>query len=296
MKISTGGRHLREGFKNIWRNGWMSFASVSSVAITLLILSVFLTIALNAVQMRQFVTDQLQISVYLDTKITTAQGHIIEQEIQKIPGVKSVQYITKEQGLAHMQQVLGSQQVVLSQIGPNPLPDEIIVKSTDPKQTASIGHQINDLPGVAEVKDGLAIVNKLYRVLDLVRNIGLVLVVALVITAMFLISNTIKVTIFSRRREIEIMKLVGATNWFIRWPFLVEGMVIGVMGALLPFAAVVAGYVYLFHFAAGVFPGLNFPLVLPLAVANKLGIVIFGLGLLIGVWGGVMSIRKFLRV
>jgi len=296
MKISTSGRHLREGLKNIARNGWMSFASVSSVAITLLILGVFLSVALNAQQMRQFVTDQLQISVYLNTNVTSLQGHQIERKISGIPGVKSVQYVTKEQGLQHMQQVLGTQQVVLSNIGPNPLPDEIVVKAGNPQQTAAVTAQIKTLTGIDKVSDGLSIVNKLYHVLDLVRNIGLIFVGTLILTAMFLISNTIKVTIFSRRREIEIMKLVGATNWFIRWPFLVEGIVIGCIGALLPYAVIVVGYSYLFQATGGIFQGLNFPLVASFAIAWKLSVVMFGLGVLIGIWGGIMSIRKFLRV
>jgi cell division transport system permease protein len=118
----------------------------------------------------------------------------------------------------------------------------------------------------------------------------------LVVMAMFLISNTIKITIFSRRREIEIMKLVGATNWFIRWPFLTEGIIIGTVGALVPFLIVTYGYHSVFTRFGGTFLALTFPLIPTGELAAKLAVVMFGLGLAIGIWGGIMSVRKFLKV
>ena len=127
-------------------------------------------------------------------------------------------------------------------------------------------------------------------------DIGIVFVVGLVVMAMFLISNTIKITIFSRRREIEIMKLVGATNWFIRWPFLTEGIIIGVVGAMLPFVIIAYGYHIAYSRLGGTFLAVAFPLIPTTQLAQILALVMFGLGIVIGVWGGIMSVRKFLKI
>ncbi|WP_029422617.1 permease-like cell division protein FtsX [Alicyclobacillus macrosporangiidus] len=298
MTIRMMGRHLREGFKNLLRNGWMTFASVSAVAITLLILGVTLVIALNAEQMSNYVQGQLEVSAFLKDDVSDAQARQITQQIAAMPGVKSAEYISKEEGFQQLKQELGSQyQDILGGLSQkNTLPAKVVVKADDPRQTLAIGERIAQMPGVEKVNDGKEVVDKLFRFLDLVRNIGLAFVVGLVITAMFLISNTIRITIFSRRREIEIMKLVGATNWFIRWPFLTEGLLIGLIGALIPFVVIVFGYRTLYARFDGSFLALAFPLISADRLAGTLAEVLFGLGLFIGLWGGIVSIRRFLRI
>jgi cell division transport system permease protein len=298
MRIRTLGRHIREGLKSLIRNGWMTFASVSAVAITLLILGATLVIALNAQQMSNYVVGQLEVDAFLKQNVTDAQAKQITDEVKALPGVKSVTYVSKEQGFQQLKKELGSQYGdVLGQLSQsNTLPDKLIVKASDPKQTLGIAQEVRGITGVDKVDDGKQIVDKLFQFLDVVRNVGLAFVVGLIVTAMFLTSNTIKITIFSRRREIEIMKLVGATNWFIRWPFLTEGMMIGLIGALIPYAALTFGYRAAFERIGGSFLALNFPLITTATLASKLAVVMFGLGLFIGIWGGVMSVRKFLKV
>lgn len=289
-------RHFREGLKNLIRNGWMTFASVSAVAITLLILGVSLVIALNAENMSSYVAGQLEVDVFLQQNLTDTQGMQLANQIKTMPGVKSVQFVTKAQGLQDLEKRLGPQYGNLLTGIQNPLPDKVIVKATDPKQTLALANQIKGISGVAKVNDGQSFVERFFQLMDVIRNIGLVFVVALVITAMFLISNTIKITIFSRRREIEIMKLVGATNWFIRWPFLTEGMLIGAFGAAIPFAVILFAYHSIYVRMGGLFQVLTFPLVTTASLASKMALILFGLGLFIGIWGGIMSVRKFLRV
>ena len=298
MTIRMLGRHLREGCKNLLRNGWMTFASVSAVAITLLILGATLVIALNAQQLSNYVAGQLQINAYLKQNVSSAQAQHITAEVKALPGVSSVRYVPKQQGLKDLQERLGKdyQDVLQGFSNKNPLPDKIVVQAADPKQTLNVAQKIQALPGVDRVDDGKEVVDKLFRFLDLVRNIGVVFVVGLVVMAMFLISNTIKITIFSRRREIEIMKLVGATNWFIRWPFLTEGIIIGVVGALLPFAVIAYAYHSAYARLGGTFLAVAFPLIPTAQLAQILALVMFGLGMVIGVWGGIMSVRKFLKI
>lgn len=298
MMIKMLFRHFREGLKNTIRNGWMTFASVSAVAITLLILGFSLVIALNAQQMSNYVSNQLEVDVFLQQSETDAQGQQIADHIKELPGVKSVQFVTKAQGFEQLKKELGPQysDVLGGLSQQNTLPDKVIVKATDPKQTLAIADEIKSLSGVSKVNDGQSFVSRFFQFMNLLRNIGLVFVVALLVTAMFLISNTIKITIFSRRREIEIMKLVGATNWFIRWPFLTEGIVIGVIGALIPYLVIVGAYHSVFVHMGGTFQILTFPLLTTGSLAFKLAAVLFGLGLFIGIWGGIMSVRKFLKV
>jgi cell division transport system permease protein len=291
------GRHLREGVKNLARNSWMSFASISAVAITLLILGATLVVALNAQQMSNYVAGQLQVNAYLQRNVTTDQAQQITREVQALPGVASVRYISKEEGLKDLKERLKQYGDVLNGLsGKNPIPDKLVVQAADPRQTLAIANEIRGIPGIEKVEDGSQYVDKLLHFLDLVRNIGIVFVSGLVVMAMFLISNTIKITIFSRRREIEIMKLVGATNWFIRWPFLTEGIIIGTVGALVPFLIVTYGYHSVFTRFGGTFLALTFPLIPTGELAAKLAVVMFGLGLAIGIWGGIMSVRKFLKV
>jgi cell division transport system permease protein len=298
MRISTLWRHLRESLRSLGRNGWMTFASISGVAITLLILGLSLVIALNAQQMSNYVAGQLEVDVYLKQSVSDAQGQELADQVRTMPGVKSVEFVSKEQGFKDLQNRLGAEyKTVLSGLSEqNTLPVRLVVKAEDPRQTLTIANQLRQLPDVDQVHDGKAVVDKVFRFLDVVRNIGLVFVGALVLTTMFLISNTIKITIFSRRREIEIMKLVGATNWFIRWPFLLEGAWIGVIGALLPYVAIVGLYQMVYERVGGTFAEITFPLIPVSVLAERLALVMFGLGVLIGVWGGVMSIRRFLRV
>ncbi|GMA50277.1 cell division protein FtsX [Alicyclobacillus contaminans] len=298
MKISMLGRHIREGCKNLLRNSWMSIASVGAVAITLLILGVTLVIALNAQQLSNYMAGQLQVNAFLKQNVTKQQALALDAEIKALPGVQEAIYVPKDQGFKELQQSLGKeyQEVLQGFSKNNPIPDKIVVKAKDPKQTLGIAAEIRQMDGVDKVDDGKQVVDKLFRFLDMVRNIGVVFVVGLVVMAMFLISNTIKITIFSRRREIEIMKLVGATDWFIRWPFLTEGIIIGVVGALVPFALIVYGYHSAFVRMGGTFLAVAFPLIPTGALAQKLALVMFGLGIFIGIWGGIMSVRRFLRV
>ncbi|WP_274435850.1 permease-like cell division protein FtsX [Alicyclobacillus sp. ALC3] len=289
-------RHLRESLKSLVRNGWMTFASVSAVTITLLILGVSLVIAMNAQQMSNSVQGQLEVNVFLKQAVTDQQAAQVADQVRKMPGVGSVQLVTKAQGMASIKHDLAQYDNVLSGLSPqSTLPDELVVKATDPRHTLTVGRELKTLPQVAQVKDGQQVVTKLFHVLDVIRNIGLVFVAALVITAMFLISNTIKITIFSRRREIEIMKLVGATNWFIRWPFMLESLIIGVVGALIPFGVIVTAYHSLYVHTGGVFAVLMFHLVGTPVLAVRLAEVMFGIGIVIGAWGGLMSVRKFLK-
>jgi len=295
MKISTMWRHIKEGMKNLLRNGWMTFASLTTVGLTLLILGTTLIMTFNAQQMSGYVTNQLDISVFLKTSVTDQQGQQLAGTVAKMPGIKSVQYVSKEAAMKSLSAKMGQYKQVLNGMKDNPLPVTLVVRATDPRQTVSVAQEISSLPQVDNVFDAKGTIGRLFQFLDAIRDVGLVFVIALIITAMFLISNTIRITILNRRREIEIMKLVGATNWFVRWPFVVEAILIGVIGTAIPYGILMYVYHLAYQRAGGLFFGLGFTLSPVSFVATRLAGVMFGLGIIIGLYGGMMSIRKSLR-
>jgi cell division transport system permease protein len=297
MKLSTVGRHMREGFFNIGRNGWMSFASMSSVAITLFILGVFLLLAMNVNHIANVVERQVEIRVFLEPDTDRAQSAELEQQLKAMPQAESVVFVTKEEGLEDFKESFGDRANLFNGLEQeNPLSDEFVVKAKEPQETESIAKQIQGLPHVESVNYGKETIEKLFTITETLRNVGIAFIVALSFTAMFLIANTIKLTIIARRKEIEIMKLVGATNSFIRWPFFIEGLLMGVSGAVIPIILLLTGYNYLLQLIQ-VDLSLYFLDLLPFdPLAWQLTLVLLGIGAFIGIWGSMMSVRRFLKV
>ncbi|QAY67803.1 permease-like cell division protein FtsX [Paenibacillus protaetiae] len=306
MKSRTVLRHLRDGFKNIIRNGWMSFASMASIMISLFILGVFLLLALNVNNLADQIENQVQIRVYLDVNVDEAQRAQIEQTIRNIPEVSKVTYVTKEEGLQQLRDSMGEDSKDLFDgydNENNPLMDSFTVEVFDPHTIESAAQQISainsssgDSKPIMSVKYGKGTVETLFKITNIVRNVGLVLVLGLVVTAMFLISNTIKMTIVARRREIGIMKLVGATNSFIRWPFFIEGALIGIVGSGITTIVLLVGYSELVR-TTQVGLGLMMIKLVTIQESGKLvAVLLIGLGTLIGIWGSTLSVRKYLKV
>lgn len=304
MKFSTFSRHVREGVKGIVRNGWMSFASISSIAVSLFILGVFMLLTLNVNRFTEQVEGQAQIRVYL--QLDTPQEKIaeIERQIKRIPEVKSVVFVSKEDGLKRLRETLGEKGSVLDgyEAENNPLPDGFDVDVFEPRQIEAAARKIEALndsdpdQSIWEVRYGEETVKQLFRITNAIRNVGLVIVLGLAVTAMFLISTSIRMTIFARRREIAIMKLVGATNGFIRWPFFVEGALTGFAGSLITVAVLMAGYAQVIRSTQFDLGLMMFDLVPLEEVVWTVGGTIVALGTLIGIWGSTLSVRKHLRV
>ncbi|MGG4451707.1 permease-like cell division protein FtsX [Brevibacillus porteri] len=298
MKIRTLGRHVREGVKNLGRNGWMSFASISAVTITLFILGVFLVLAMNVNYFAQSVEKQVEIRVFMDLLATKENITQVEDNIKKLPQVESVSFIPKDEGLKQFKESLGEKAYLFEGLEEsNPLPDAFAVKTKQPQDTATVAAQIKNFQYVKSLTYGEGTVDKLFSLTEAVRNVGIVFIIGLGFTAMFLIANTIKLTIVARRREIEIMKLVGATNWFIRWPFFVEGLLMGVAGALIPTIMLTVGYYYLLDAIQSSFEASQLFKLLPLfPLVYQVALALLAIGAFIGIWGSLVSVRRFLRV
>lgn len=297
MKFSTMKRHFKEGVKNVIRNGWMSVASIGAVTVTLVLVGTFIMLMLNINEMAVKVEEDVQIKTLIDVTADEEAIRELGEQIEKISGVKTVEFSSKEDEFKNLIDDMGDQGKAWELYEQdNPLNHAYIVKAEVPQETESIAQQVEGFEHVYKVNYGQDVVPKLFKFNNYVRTIGAVLITALVLTAIFLISNTIKLTIMARSEEIGIMKLVGATNSFIRWPFFVEGFLLGVLGSIVPITLLGLGYAYLYNTLVG---QTSFPFVqlLPLnPFLWQLSLVIILIGAIIGMWGSGMSVRKFLKV
>ncbi|SFG32971.1 cell division transport system permease protein [Halobacillus alkaliphilus] len=297
MKLKTFGRHGKEGVKNITRNRWMSLASISAVTVTLLLVGVFAALLLNLNHIGSQIEENVEVRVFMDLTLEEPGQNELKDKLQNIPEVDTVTFQSKEEGLEKLIDSLGEEGEVFESLkDENPLNDVYIVKTQNPEDTIQVAQSIKSFENVEKVEYAKETVQRLFNVMDLARNIGLAIIAGLLFTAMFLIANTIRITIVARKKEIGIMKMVGATNWFIRWPFLVEGILIGMLGAAIPIAVVVFGYRYLFQEVTTRYPTLFVELLPVYPFVWKVSILLILMGVIIGLWGSFTSIRKYLKV
>lgn len=295
MKARTLGRHFRESFKSIGRNGWMTFASVSAVTVTLLLVGVFVVIMMNLSKVADDLEKDVEIKVMVELTADEAALATLEEEITNISGVAEILYSPKEEELNDLVLDFGEDLRLFEQ--ENPLHNVFYAKAVNPQETEAVALAIDELDNTFEVKYGKGKIEKLFSFLNTSRNVGLVLIIALLFTAMFLISNTIRITIVARSRDIEIMKLVGATNWFIRIPFILEGIWLGILGAIIPITLVTFLYYKIYHMLAPkLTQGNLFELLEFSPFIYQVNALILLMAVFIGVWGSFMSVRKFLKV
>lgn len=295
MKLRTIGRHIGEGFKNIGRNSMMTVASVGAVSVSLFILGVFLLLAMNVSYMADKIEEQVEIRVFVEELATEGEIEDVDTAIRALPDVKEIVFVSKEEGLEILKADLGKEAGVLEGLeDENPLRDAFYVKSFTPRQISYLVKSIEEIPFVAEVKYGKETVEDLFKTTTVIKNVGLFFSIGLAVTSLFLIANTIRLTIYARRREIEIMKLCGATNWFIRWPFFVEGVILGILGSVLPILGITLGYWKLLESQSHVFFFIEMMPLLP--HITNLAKMLVTTGVLIGVMGSVMSVRRYLNV
>ena len=288
MKLKTGEYFIQEVFHSLRRNNWMTFASIGTVAVSLFVLGVFLILVLNMNRLAGMLESQVQISVYLEDHLTDREKRQIGYDIESLQGIDSVTYVDREERL-------GDQKYLLDALSDdNPLPDAFEVTVTTPSVVESAAGAIASMQGVEEAKYGQDVVEHLFDITRLMRIFGFVLMGLLGGATLFIISNTIRLTVFARRKEIAIMKYVGATDWFIRWTFLLEGIVLGCIGGLIAAVALRSFYAAM---AAKIYSTLAFfPLMPQYPFMNYVTLTILLAGIVIGAIGSVISLKRFLRV
>ena len=295
MKLKTGEYFIQEVFHSLRRNNWMTFASIGTVAVSLFVLGVFLILVLNMNRLAGMLESQVQISVYLEDHLTDREKRQIGYDIESLQGIDSVTYVDRETAKERLKDRLGDQKYLLDALSDdNPLPDAFEVTVTMPSVVESAAGAIASMQGVEEAKYGQDVVEHLFDITRLMRIFGFVLMGLLGGATLFIISNTIRLTVFARRKEIAIMKYVGATDWFIRWPFLLEGIVLGCIGGLIAAVALRSFYAAM---AAKIYSTLAFfPLMPQYPFMNYVTLAILLAGIVIGAIGSVISLKRFLRV
>ena len=295
MKIRTLEYFVKEAAISLKRNNLMSFASITTVAISLLILGLFLIMVMNLNNMAAHLESQVQINVYLEDNLSEAERYEIGNNIKKIKGVEEITFVTKDEAIERFRERLGEQKYLLDALDDaNPLPYSYEVKLTLPEQVKSAAAEIAEYPGVKTAKFGQEAIEQLFKLTHMIRVFGVVLILFLVFATLFIISNTIRLTVFARRKEIGIMKYVGATDWFIRWPFIMEGMALGFGGALIATLVLRTSYSAITNQIYQSFMFL--PLIPQYPFLNNLTILLIVLGMIIGALGSAISLKKFMKV
>lgn len=310
--IRTFFKHLWQSIKNLRRNGWMTIAAVSSVTITLILVGVFLAVILNTTKLASDLENNVRVSTFLkldvhddskeivdphdnSKKIANPNYHKIEKEIKAVPHVVKVTYSSKENELDKLTKSLGSTWNMFKGDS-NPLYDVYIVEADKPSNVTKVSKAIGQIDGVNRADYGGANTKKIFGLSKLIQTWGLGAAGLLLLVAVFLISNTIRMTILSRQREIQIMRLVGAKNGFIRWPFFLEGAWVGVLGAIVP--SLLIGFFYRVGYV-GLQKSLaqeGLYLLSPNTFVPQLILFMVVVGVVIGSIGSIVSMRRFLKI
>lgn len=298
MRLTSIKPMIKTGFKEIWRNRLMSFASIGSVASSLIILGIILITVLNINNITNLAKEEFnEIHIYLKDELSQEEIDNIGKEIENIKGVSDVLYQSKDIALQSMIEQWGEEGSLLQGLEVNPLPNTFVVRFEDIKYSETVVLKLEGLAGIEDIKINMDVVNKLLSINDFVRIAGLIITSILIFISIFIISNTIKITVAARRREIKIMKYVGATNSFIRGPFILEGMILGLVGSLLAIGIVNFSYKYIFDLLAEKFYViLTVYMIPPSVLYNEIYMIFGSIGIGIGILGSVISLKKYIEV
>lgn len=295
MRFSRIGYSLYEGLASIKRNGLMSLVCITTVALCLTVFGFFILLTANLGYIARDLESQIEIVAYLKDDISLQSVQGLKQSVFAIEGVSSVDYISKADALKRLRERFGNNSYLLEGLDEiNPLPASIEVKVSDPDLISGVAEQIGEMPQVEEIDYRQDLVTRLLAVTKVLRLGGGVLISLLAIATIMLISNTIRITVFARRKEIAIMKLVGATDSLISGPFLAEGLYMGAIGAGI--AAAISALVYRWVAKSVIFALPFIPVLKPFPLVRDVSILILAIGTVIGALGSWISMRKYLRV
>ena len=292
------GRNIRDAFKGVFRNFSLSLASISCITITLLVVSLSLILSANVNNIAELIEEDVTIVAFLDANITEAESNEVLEKINKLDNIDSVEFESKIEIADEMKDSSEVYANIMSEWTDeeNPLQSTYLVKVKDIEKIGDTADEIKKIEKVGTVKYGEGMVEQLVSVFKIVRNISLGTVIALIIVTVFLITNTIKITIYSRRREIEIMRLVGASNLNIKIPFVFEGLFLGILGAIIPIIGTCYAYSILYDKFDGKMFSEFIKLVEPLPFLYNVSGILLLIGMLVGMFGSWQAVRKYLKI
>lgn len=293
MKFNAG-YFFRETLRSSTRNWTQSFVAISTVAICMMVLGAFSIVIRNMNNVIKHFENKVEIVAYLKDAASQNDIDRLQQKILGWPEVKKVDYVSKEDAWEKFKELMKDQPDIIRNISRNPLPASLEIKLKNPRVTEGVADRLKDDPAIEEIRYGQEFIKKLFTFTRFLYLIGAVLTGVLSVAVLMLISNTIRLSIFARRKEIAIMKLVGATNWFIRWPFVLEGMLQGLIGALLAIILIVLANKLFIENLVRQMPFL--PLTLTGISVIKIFMALISTGIVIGAIGSALALRRHLKV
>ena len=296
MKINTITHFIKDAFTSLKRNRTISFASIITVLITFFVLGIFMMVAANINKGITNVQNKIELKIVLKDDIKLIDQREIEIKLREIDGVKDIVYTSKEEEFKNLKDTTGENEGLLKgyTLTNNPFTGSYIVKLDAPEYASVVSEQIKGFEGIESIAGQQKIVDKIIAIVNGIKAVGMGLFVILVGVSIFLIMNTTKLTVFSRRREVGIMKFVGATDWFIRWPFVIEGMVIGLIGSTLACVALFFAYNSLFNWLGSQVVSIS--LVSTGYIVSTLSWEFMLGGIVVGGIASIIALRKFLVV
>lgn len=292
---------FRQAFKSMWRNRMMGLASIGSVTAVLMILGFVLIIVLNVNNVAMVTKESFdEIAVYLLDDVEDEQIDEMGKSFREINGVIGVAFQTKEYALEQLKEDWGENAFLLEGLRKNPLPNTYVVQLDDVSKSESVIKKIQTFEGVEDVMYYKDAVNSLIKIADFIKRTGAGIIIILLLISVFIISNTIKITVLNRQKEIELMQYIGATNGYVRGPFMIEGIMLGLIGAFVSIILIFVGYNYIVNYLAGryvaLLSGMSGYLVGVEMILNDLIIIFLTIGIGIGILGSLISLKKFLSV
>ena len=294
------GRNIRDSFKSVFRNFSLSLASISCITITLIVVAVSIVLSLNVNNFTKIIEKDVTIVAFLDVDITEEEKNKVYSEILSLDNVErqNIEYRDKMDISSEMMESSEIFNNIMSEWTreESPIQDTYQVKVTDINLINKTADEIKQIENVDIVKYGEGMVEQLVSIFDMIRKVTIGVVIALILVTAFLIANTIKITIMSRKREIEIMRLVGASNINIKIPFIFEGLILGMFGAIIPIGLTMYGYTALYdHFGGQLFTQF-IKLIEPEPFIYYISLVLLAIGMVVGMFGSSRAVKKYLKI
>lgn len=293
-------RNVRDSFKSVFRNFSLSIASISCITITLIVVAISIILSMNVNKFTQIIEKDVTIVAFLELDVDESQISEIEAQILALDNVdvKNVKFKDKMDISDEMMESSDVFESIMSDWSreESPVQDTFQIKVKDINKIGKTADQLSKIDGIDVVKYGEGMVEQLVSIFDAVRKACIYIVIALIIVTAFLIANTIKITIFSRKREIEIMRLVGASNISIKIPFILEGLLLGILGSIVPILLTVIGYKAIYNHFNGVLFSQLIKLVEPEPFIYIISFVLLLIGMFVGMFGSSRAVKKYLKI
>lgn len=292
------GRSIRDAFKSAIRNFSLSLASISCITITLIIVALAIMASFNVNNFTELIEKDLTVVVFVENDATEADLKLVRKEMEKLANIEDIKFFSKQDVAEQIKQESEVFEVVLNEFKDeeSPLKDTYQIKVKDIEKIKDTADKIKKIDKVSVVRYGEGMVEKLISAFDSIKKVTYGVVIALVVVTVFLIINTIKLTISARKREISIMRLVGASNFTIKTPFIVEGMILGVLGSIIPVIFTTYGYLTFYRYFDGYLYSELIQLIKPTPFIYTTSLIIIAIGILVGMIGSASAVKKYLKI